>query len=188
MENNNQQQKYFYKQIISNFNYDFDSCLEWMKILDKNFGYISFAQYIRIIEGKDFTRDSKDILFDLAYQKLDFGYYENFFEPSKSINELNQKMFLIMSIEILIDYLGKKNKNKKYQSFIIWEVIAKYYIQEHKNLVPYDNYLFSTQEYSSMGKIYNFFKQKDIDIQEKMNLLNKQPSFYKNILNYFYLK
>lgn len=183
--------------IIQNINFSYEQCLEWIKTFDSKFGYITMSQYIRIIESKPFTRMEKDYLLRNAIIKMDFGCYENFFIPSPTIPNLYQKIFMLIMIEYLFDYITAQmkeetrnyfypNKESKLSTFIVWEVIARYFIEEHQRLSPYEIQMFNSNEYSSLRKIYDFFLTKNIDLQEKMNYYIQKESFFESIVNYFY--
>jgi hypothetical protein len=190
--------------IIQNINFDYEQCLEWIRAFDGKFGYITMAQYIRIIESKPFTRREKDHLLRNAMIKMDFGCYENFFIPSQTIPDLYQKIFMLIMIEYLFDYMTQEIQVEerrieetrsyfyqhkplvKFSTFIVWEVIARYFIEEHQRLSPYEIQMFNSNEYSSLRKIYDFFLTKNIDLQEKMNYYIQKESFFESIVNYFY--
>ena len=169
--------------MVQNINFDYDDCLKWINNFDGKFGYITMAQYIRIIESKSFCRVSKDELLKRASWKMDFGCYENFFSPSNDIPELNQKIFMLIMIEYVFEHI---NTNKKDTSYIVWEVIARYYIEEYQRLSPYDFDMKIANEHSSKRKIYNFFISKNIDLQDKMNYYTHRKTLFENIINYFY--
>jgi hypothetical protein len=177
--------KIIYQQIVENYNYDFGQCLKWISEFQEQFGYITMANYIKMIETKPFIREEKDNLLNLAMNKMDFGCYENFFEPCKSINELYQKMFLLMSIELSFEYISKKTKKEK-KTFIIWQVVAKYFIEEFQNLTPFDYQITDQSEHTSSKKIVDFFKSKDIDINQKRNEHTNQYPLFEYITRYFY--
>ena len=77
-----------------------------------------------------------------------------------------------------------KSSNKIFSTFMVWEVIAKYFIEEHQRLNPYDYNMINSNEYSSIRKIYEFFLSKNIDLQDKMNYLIQTAQFVKNYLNF----
>jgi hypothetical protein len=197
--------------IVQNINFDYEQCLEWIIHFDAKFGYITMAQYIRIVESKPFCRLAKDDLLRRAMIKMDFGCYENFFIASNTIPELYQKIFMLIMIEYLFDYMsqaasqsshtgnaqrqeqgqehGKSRESTKsirFSTFIVWEVIARYFIEEHQRLSPYDPQVFDSNEHSSLRKIYDFFLTKNIDLQDKMNYYIQKESFFESIVNYFY--
>lgn len=174
--------------IVKNKNFNYDKCLEWIVNYDQKFGYITMACYIRIIEMKEFCRSMKDELLKCVIQKMNFSNYENFFGMCRDINELYQKIFMLMMVEQVILYIHglSPQKDCKYPSFIVWEVIARYFIEEYFRLSPHDTQLNTTSDYSNKSKIYDFFKNKNIDIQEKMNLFTQKKTFYESIIEYFY--
>jgi hypothetical protein len=177
--------------IIQNINFDYEQCLKWIIHFEDKFGYITMSEYIRIIEAKPFCRIAKDDLMRRAMVKMDFGCYENFFIPSKNITELYQKIFMLMMIEYLFEYMSQTTSEyyvttKRFTTFIIWEVIAKYFIEEHQRLSPYDHNMNNSNEHSSLRKIYEFFLSKNIDLQDKMNYHIQKESFFESIINYFH--
>jgi hypothetical protein len=176
--------------IVQHINFDYDQCLEWIIHFDGKFGYISMAEYIRMIESKPFCRLAKDDLLRRAMIKMDFGCYENFFIACNTIPELYQKIFMLIMIEYLFDYISQEaiisRKSVRFSTFIVWEVIARYFIEEHQRLSPYDHYIFNSNEHSSLRKIYDFFLRKNIDLQDKMNYYIQKESFFESIVNYFY--
>ena len=143
------------------------------------FGYISVANFIRSTEMMDIERREKDALLSCALGKMDYGKYETFFEESRNINDLYQKIILLTMIEYVSNYLNMKN-------FIVWEVIARYYIEEHLRLCPYDFWLQSFSSTTPKGKIYSFFIKKNIDIQSKLHIYTHIPSFFEMIVSYFH--
>lgn len=172
----------FISEIVQQLHFNFDQCYSWIENLEQKFGYISMAQYIRITEMLNFERESKDKLLHLAFEKMDYGNYESFFELSYNIPDLYQKIFLLIMIEYVADYLKKK-------SFIVWEVIARYYMEEHLRLCPYDFQLDDIgSDHSSKKRIYNFFKYKNIDLQAKLNFYAQSPTIFEMIMQYFYKK
>ena len=116
---NNNNRKEIYQQIVQNYSFQYEQCLNWITEFRDKFGYITMANYIKMMESKPFIREQKDSLLQIAMNKMDFGCYENFFETSRNINELNQKMFLLMSIELSFDYISKKYIPRRitYQNF-----------------------------------------------------------------------
>ena len=182
---NNNNRKEIYQQIVQNYSFQYEQCLNWITEFRDKFGYITMANYIKMMESKPFIREQKDSLLQIAMNKMDFGCYENFFETSRNINELNQKMFLLMSIELSFDYISKKYKKEK-KTYIVWEVIAKYYIEEYEKLCPYDYQISDQTDYTSSKKIVQFFKSKDIDIQQKRNEYIQKPNMFEYITKYFY--
>ena len=177
--------------IVQNINFDYEQCLEWIIHFDGNFGYVTMSEYIRIIESKPFCRIAKDDLMRRAMVKMNFGCYENFFIPSKNIPELYQKIFMLMMIEYLFEYMSQSISEyhvttKRFTTFIVWEVIAKYFIEEHQRLSPYDHNMNNSNEHSSLRKIYEFFLSKNIDLQDKMNYHIQKESFFESIINYFH--
>lgn len=170
--------------IVQNINFDYEDCLEWILNFNEKFGYITMAQYIRIIESKSFCRVAKDDLLRRAISKMDFGCYENFFSSSKNISELHQKIFMLIMIEYVFEYI---NNDKTKTSYIVWEVIARYFIEEYQRLSPYDFDMNNSNEHSSKSKIYNFFKRKNIDLQQKMDYYAHHKSLFENIMDYFHL-
>lgn len=180
------ERKEILQKIVQNINYDYEQCLQWMIDFDGKFGYITMSQYIRIIESKSFCRLAKDDLMRRAMMKMDFGCYENFFSASHHISELYQKIFMLIMIEYVFDYINNGSKNQKFTTFIIWEVIAKYFVEEHQRLCPYEYDMNNSNEYSSLRKIYDFFQSKNIDLQDKMNHHVQKDSFLLSIINYFY--
>ena len=166
-------------------NFDYEQSLEWIKNFDGKFGYITMSQYIRIIESKPFSRLAKDDLLMRSMTKMDFGCYENFFIPSKNITELYQKIFMLIMIEYLFDYMSRSS-TKIFSTYIVWEVIAKYFIEEHQRLFPYEHRMNDSNEHSSLRRIYEFFLSKNIDLQDKMNHHIQKESFFESIVNYFY--
>jgi hypothetical protein len=169
--------------MVQNINFNYEDCVFWINNFNGRFGYITIAQYIRIIETKSFCRLAKDDLLIRAFSKMDFGSYENFFASSKTLQELNQKIFMLIMVEYAFEHI-----NKKESSYIIWEVIARYYIEEYQRLIPYDFEMNTSNEHSSKNKIYNFFLTKNIDLQEKMNHYTHHKTFFENIIDYFYQK
>jgi hypothetical protein len=178
------ERKQILESIVLNINFDYDNCISWIYKFEGKFGYITMAQYIRIIESKSFHRMAKDDLLMKAMAKMDFGCYENFFVPSKNIPELYQKIFMLIMIEYLFDYMS--SRNNKLESYIVWEVIARYFIEEHQRLSPYEFDMNNSNEHSSIRKIYNFFLSKNIDLQEKMNYHTQHQTLFEGIINYFY--
>ena len=178
------ERKQILESIVLNINFDYENCITWIYNFEGKFGYITMAQYIRIIESKPFHRMAKDDLLMKAMAKMDFGCYENFFVPSKTIPELYQKIFMLIMIEYLFDYMS--SRNNKLESYIVWEVIARYFIEEHQRLSPYDFDMNNSNEHSSKRKIYNFFLTKNVDLQEKMNYHTQQQTLFEGIINYFY--
>ena len=85
--------------IVQNINFDYENCLCWIQNFNGQFGYITMAQYVRIIESKPFCRITKDELLRIAMLKMDFGCYENFFVFSKDMSELYQKIFLLIELK-----------------------------------------------------------------------------------------
>ena len=170
--------------IVQNINFDYEKCITWIYNFDEKFGYITMSQYIRIIESKSFHRMAKDDLLMKAVSKMDFGCYENFFVPSKNITELYQKIFMLIMIEYLFDYISRMDK--KISSYIVWEVIARYYIEEHMRLSPYDMEMNDSNSYSSKRKIFDFFLTKNIDLQDKINILTQRTNLFEGIIQYFY--
>jgi hypothetical protein len=165
--------------IVQILNFNYDQCLSWIENFDSKFGYVSMAQYIRVVEMLNLEREQKDKLLRLAFDKMDYGNYEMFFEMSFNIAELYQKIFLLIMIEYVADYLKRK-------SFIVWEVIARYYMEEHLRLDPNDFQLDDYgSDFSSKRKIYLFFTKKNIDLQEKLNFHTQTPSFFEMIMQYF---
>lgn len=184
------QRKQILQSIVQNINFDYDQSLEWINHFDGKFGYITMSQYIRIIESKSFCRLAKDDLLMRAMTKMDFGCYENFFIPSKNITELYQKIFMLIMIEYLFDYMSRSasrySSKQVFSTFIVWEVIGKYFIEEHQRLFPYEHKMNNSNEHSSLRKIYEFFLSKNIDLQDKMNYHIQKESFFESIVNYFY--
>lgn len=178
MENNNIE----ISDMVHLYQFKFEQIYEWIINLESKFGYISMGQFIRIIETIDLEREQKDSLLNIAYDKMDYGNYESYFQLSYDIQELYQKIFLLMMIEFVADYIKKK-------SYIVWEVIARYYMEEHVRFCPYDNRLDDLgSNQSSKGRIYNFFLKKNIDLQGKFNFLTQSPSMFEMVLQYFYNK
>jgi hypothetical protein len=174
--------------IVQNINYDYEKCMEWLTHFNDNFGYITMAQYIRIIESKSFTREEKDELLKIAILKMDFGCYENYFIESKNISELYQKIFMLITIEYIFDYISS-HQEKKITNYIIWQVIAKYFVEEHQRLMPYDYCdMIDSNPYSSRRKIFDFFLNKNIDIQDKMNHHIKRNTFFGSIMDFYHSK
>jgi len=170
--------------IVQHINYDYEKCLDWINHFNGKFGYITFAYYVRMIESRPFCRPAKNDLLILAMMKMDFGCYENFFIESKNISELYQKIFMLIMIENLFENFSCSTKNL--QSFIIWEVIAKYFIEEHQRLLPFDFEMNNSNHHSTKRKIFDFFLKKNINLQDKMNLYLKKDTFFDSIINYFY--
>jgi hypothetical protein len=191
--------KTFLQEIVKNVNYNYEQCLEWIINCTNKFGYVTMACYIRIIEMKEFCRNMKDELLKLALVNMNFGNYENFFSMCKDVNELYQKIFMLMMIEQVFMYM--KNlcntlaEQKKYESYIVWEVIGRYFIEEYYRLCPHENFETgnersnqNTMDLSCKSKIYHFFQTKNIDLHDKMKLHTKQKNFYESIIEYFYNK
>lgn len=177
--------KEIYQQIVQNYNFDYEKSLNWITNFQESFGYITMANYVKMIESKPFIRDQKDCLLQMAMNKMDFGCYENFFEECRNINELNQKMFLLMSIELSFDYISRKYQKEK-KTYIIWEVVAKYYIEEHQKLLPYEYQITDQTDHTSSQKIIHFFRSKGIDIHQKRDQYMKKPNMFDYITKYFY--
>jgi hypothetical protein len=181
MELENTEKKKVYN-VFSNLHFNFEQCLEWIENFDGKFGYISMAEYIRIVEMLSFDRQSKDQILNKAFDKMDYGNYENFFRMSYNINELYQKIFLVIMIEYVTDYLKKP-------SFIVWEVVARYYMEEHIRIQPYDLSLDDMgYEPTSKHRIFKFFKSKKIDLQQKLDFYTKNPTLFSMIMEYFQKK
>lgn len=167
-------------EIVKNVNYDYDQCLNWIIHFEDNFGFSTLGHYIRIIEMKEFCREMKDQLLIQAFRKMDYSMYEDFFESPKSLNDLYQRVFMLMMIEYLSIYL-------QVQTFIVWEVIAKYYIDEHLRLSPFDFQLIDSSNVSSTkNKIFRFFNERQINLQHKVSIYVPNSSMYDSIIEYFY--
>jgi hypothetical protein len=164
------------KSIIQNSNFGFEECRIWLMNFDFKFGFITMAHYIRLIEGKDFNRDQKDELLKTAISMMDFSCYEGYFDASKSIEQLYQKIFMVMSIQFVFEYFYQ-------QSYFVWLVLAKYYIDEHNLLSPHDPHIWDMNEETNKGKIYWFFKRRNIDLQEKLDEI--KPNLFEFVMNYF---
>jgi hypothetical protein len=159
---------------------NFEQISEWVIHIEQKFGYISIAQYIRIIEVLNLSREEKDKLLSLALDKMDYANYESYFEYSHDLGDLHQKVFILIMLEYVSDYLKKKN-------WIVWEVIAKYYIEEHLRLCPWDINLDDFgSENTPKRRIYNFFLKKNIDIQTKVNIYTQTPTLFEMIIHYFH--
>lgn len=175
-----EKKKILISELVQMIQFNFDQVFQWLTTLDAKFGYISMAQYIRIIETLDMERGQKDILLNIAFEKMDYGNYETFFSFSHDLNDLYQKIFLLIMIEYVSEYVKKK-------SLIVWEVIGRYYIEEHFRLCPYDQQLDDIgSEQSSKRKIYKFFVKKNIDLQAKLNFFTQSPTLFEMVMQYFY--
>jgi len=180
------------QEIVKNKNFNYEQCLDWIINYNEKFGYITMACYIRIIEMKEFCRSMKDELLRCAIQKMNFSQYENFFSMNRDINELYQKIFMLMMVEQVVLYIHslvpELTKDKKHVSFIVWEVIARYFIEEFYRLSPHDMQmnLKNVDDFTNKSKIYHFFLTKNIDLQDKINLYTQKKTFYESIIEYFY--
>jgi hypothetical protein len=143
-------------QIIKNMTFSFQEAKLWIEEFEFEFGYITMAHYIRIIETKDFDRFEKDQLLGLAIKKMNFSIYEGFFDSCKNLEQLYQKIFMIMMIQHVFEYFH-------IQSYFIWMVIAKFYKEEHSFLSPNDP-IWDYNSDTNKGKIGWFFKKKGINI------------------------
>jgi hypothetical protein len=167
-------------ELVKNINYNYEQCLHWIIHLQEKFGYITLGHYIRIIEMQEFCREMKDNLLIRAFKKMDYSVYEDFFESPKSLNDLYQRIFILMMIEYVSQYL-------RLQTFFIWEVIAKFYIEEHLRLLPFDFQLIdSSNVHSTKNKIYRFFEDREINLQQKISIYIPHSSMYDSIMDYFY--
>lgn len=168
------------RSIVQNINMDYEQCLNWIIHFDQKFGYVTFGHYIRLIEMREFCREKKDDLLRRAFKKMDYGIYDDFFESSKTLHQLYQKVFILLMIEYVSQYLG-------IETFIVWEVIAKYYIEEHLKLLPFDFQLIDgSNHHSTKNKIFRFFQEKDINLQHKISIYVPNSSMYDSIIEYFY--
>ena len=174
------QTKSILRSIVQNINMDYEQCLTWIINFEQKFGYVTLGHYIRLIEMREFCREMKDQLLHCAFKKMDYGIYEDFFESPKTLHQLYQKIFMLMMIEYIGQYLGLQN-------YIVWEVIAKFYIDEHLRLLPFDYQLFDGSNFhSTKNKIYRFFDSKGINLQHKISIYIPQSSMYDSIVEYFY--
>jgi hypothetical protein len=91
-------------------------------------------------------------------------------------------------IEHVLEYIKSLSPNSKTKisSYIVWEVIARYYIEEHFRFYPYDFQMFNKDEHSPKQRIFKFFQSKNINLQDKINLYTQQKTFYESIVEYFY--
>lgn len=159
---------------------NFDTLKDYVLNSNVKFGYISIANFIRNTEMMDIERHEKDILLSFALRKMDYGKYETFFSESMNLHDLYQKIFLLIMIEYVSDYLNIKN-------FIVWNVIARYYVEEHIRLSPHDFNLQTCSSSTPKGKIYAFFVKKNIDIQSKLYLYtDAPPTLFEMIVDYFH--
>lgn len=167
--------------IVQLIQWNYEQIYDWVNLIDQKFGYISMSQYIRIIECLNLSRQEKDILLKVALDKMDYAKYESYFEYSHDLGDLYQKLFILIMIEYVSDYLRKK-------SYIVWEVIAKYYIEEHLRLSPCDLRLddFGSTDTTPKRKIYKFFCEKNIDIQTKVNMYTQTPTLFEMVIQYFH--
>jgi hypothetical protein len=183
-----QNRKEIYKEIVKIYNLNYEDCLNWISNFEYDFGYITMASFIRMIEMKTLERQEKDHLLLIGMSKMNFGCYENFFELSHDIQDLNQKMFMIMSIDLSFDYISKRfNTNKK--TYIVWEVIGKYYREEYQRLCPFESLcdIDSEGNNTSRVKIAKFFSSKGIQIEYTKKQYNdySTSNIYDYILGYF---
>ena len=164
-------------QIVQNMNFSYEEAQRWLENFPYEFGFITMAHYIRMLETKNFDRYEKDCLLRLAITKLNFSCYEGFFEPCKNIDQLYQKIFMIIMIQYVFEYFHCSN-------YFVWIVIGKYYIEEHDALCPEDS-IFDGNPDSNKGKIYWFFRRKNIDLQEKFEYHQKRSNLFDFVIHYF---
>jgi hypothetical protein len=163
--------------IIQNINFSLDECKTWIRHFEEEFGYITMAHYIRVIESRNFDREEKNELLGLAIRKLNFSIYEGFFESCRNLDQLYQKIFMLIMIQHVFEYFH-------IQSYFVWMVIARYYIEEH-HLLSKDDSICDYNPDTNKGKIFWFFKKKNIDLQEKFEYHQQKPNLFEFIVNYF---
>ena len=176
----------FLSEILCNIHFDYEKCLQWITNLEIQFGYISIAQYIRVIEMLVFTREMKDELLALAFHKMNYSNYEYYFEECVLMKDLYQKIFLLMMVDFVADYLRNKTcRSTIHKDFIIWEVIARFYLEEHLRIEPHDLQFDDFNEHSAKHKIYRFFLNKNIDIQAKIDFHQNKLTYIETLHRYF---